>query len=91
MSVTTLAAAQRVRAALAELDAAIARAKGSREDQLDHLELLAWAGRPTTGVLAWLRRTDAHLDALRRDRLWLLGGEAAAEADRGGGGCRRGR
>ena len=89
MSVITLASPQRVRAALAELNGAIERAEGCRADQLAHLELLAWAGRRTTGVLAWLRRTDAHLDALRRDRLWLLDGEATA--DQGGGTCRPGR
>ena len=89
MSVIMLTSPQRVRAALAELDAAIERAEECRADQLVHLELLAWAGRRTTGVLAWLRRTDAHLDALRRDRLWLLDGEATA--DQGGGTCRPGR
>ena len=89
MSVITLASPQRVRAALAEIDAAIKRAEGCRADQLVHLELLAWAGRRTTSVLAWLHRTDTHLDALRRDRLWLLIGEATA--DQGGGTCRPGR
>ena len=89
MSVTTLASHQRVRTALAKLDAAIERAEGCRADQLAHLELLAWAGRRTTSVLAWLHRTDTHLDALRRDRLWLLVGEAIA--DQGGGTCRPGR
>jgi hypothetical protein len=89
MSVTTLASHQRVRTALAKLDAAIERAEGCRADQLAHLELLAWAGQRTTGVLAWLRRTDAHLDALRRDRLWLLDGEATD--DQGGGVCRSAR
>jgi hypothetical protein len=83
MSVTTLASHQRVRTALAKLDAAIERAEGCRADQLAHLELLAWAGQRTTGVLAWLRRTDAYLNALRRDRLWLLDGEATT--DQGGG------
>ena len=86
MSVITLASTPRVRAALAELDAAIERAEGCRADQLAHLELLAWAGRRTTSVLAWLHRTDTHLDALRRHRLWLLVGEATA--DHGGGTCR---
>jgi hypothetical protein len=69
MSVTTLASHQRVRTTLAKLDAAIERAEGCRADQLVHLELPAWAGRRTTSVLAWLHRTDTHLDALRRDRL----------------------
>ena len=36
-----------------------------------------------------LSRTDTHLDALRRDRLWLLDGEATV--DQGGGTCRPGR
>ena len=85
MSVTTLASHQRVRTALAKLDAAIERAEGCRADQLAHLELLAWAGQRTTGVLAWLRRTDAYLNVLRRDRLWLLDGEATT--DQGGGTC----
>jgi hypothetical protein len=89
MSVITLASPQRVRAALAELDAAIKCAERCRADQLAHLELLAWAGRRTTSVLAWLRRTDMHLDALRRDRLWLLVGEVTA--DQGGDTCRPGR
>ena len=89
MSVITLASPQRVRVALAKLDAAIERAEGCRADQLAHLELLAWAGRRTTSVLAWLRLTDTHLDALRRDRLWLLDGEATV--DQGGGTCRPGR
>jgi len=90
MSVITLASSQRVRAALAELDAAIKRAEGCRADQLVHLELLlAWAGRRTTSVLAWLHRTDTHLDALRRDRLWLLVGEPTADQE--GSTCRPGR
>ena len=89
MSITTLASHQRMRAALARLDAAIERAEGCRADQLAHLELLAWAGGRTTGVLTWLRRTDAHLDALHGDRLWLLNGEAMA--DQGGSTCRPGR
>ncbi len=89
MSVTTLASHQRVRTALAKLDAAIERAEGCRADQLAHLVLLAWAGQRTTGVLAWLRRTDAYLNVLRRDRLWLLDGEATT--DQGGGTCRPAR
>ena len=75
MSVITLDSPQRVRAALGEIDAAIERAEGCRADQLAHLKLLAWAGRRTTNVLDWLRRTDTHLDALRRHRLRLLDGE----------------
>ena len=67
----------------------LARRTSRGTSSADHLELLAWAGRPTTSLLAWLRRTDAHLDALRRDRLWLLVGEATA--DQGGGTCRPGR
>ena len=35
---------------------------------------------------AWLRRTDAHLNVLRGDRLWLLNGEATT--DQGEGPCR---
>ena len=89
MSVTTLASHQRVRAALAKPDAAIEHAEGCRADQLAHLELLARAGKRTTGVLAWLRRTEAHLDALRRDRLWLLDG--GATTGEGGNACRPGR
>jgi hypothetical protein len=89
MSVTTLASHQRVRTALAKLDAAIERAEVCRADQLAHLELLAWAGQRTTGVLTWLHRTDAYLDVLRRDRLWLLDGEATT--DQGGGTCLPGR
>ena len=86
MSFTTLASPRRVRFALREFDAAIECAEASRAEQLDHLELLAWAGRRTTGVLAWLHRTDVHLDALRWDRLWLLDGEVTA--DQGGDTCR---
>jgi hypothetical protein len=52
----------------------IERAERSQADQLAYAELLARAGKRTAGVLLWLRRTDAHLDALRRDRLWLLNG-----------------
>ena len=89
MSVIMLASPQRVRATLAKLDAAIERTEGCRAEQLAYLELLAWAGRRTTGVLAWLRRTDVHLDALRRDRLWLLDGKATA--DQSEGACRPGR
>ena len=78
MSVTTLGDPRRVRVALRELDAAIERAERSQADQLANAELLARAGGRTAGVLIWLRRTDAHLDALRRDRSWLLDGEATA-------------
>ena len=74
MSVTTLGDPRRVRVALRELDLAIERAERSQADQLAYAELLARAGRRTAGVLLRLRRTDAHLDALRRDRLWLLNG-----------------
>ena len=74
MSVTTLGDPRRVRVALRELDDAIGRAERSQADQLAYAELLARAGKRTAGVLLWLRRTDAHLDALRRDRLWLLNG-----------------
>ena len=74
MSVTTLGDPRRVRAALRELDIAIERAERSQADQLAYAELLARAGKRTAGVLLWLRRTDAHLDALRQDRLWLLDG-----------------
>ena len=74
MSVTTLGGPRRVRVALRELDLTIERAEKIQADQLAYAELLARAGRRTAGVLLWLRRTDAHLDALRRDRLWLLNG-----------------
>ena len=74
MSVTTLGDPRRVRVALRELDIAIERAERSRADQLAYAELLARAGKRTAGVLLWLRRTDAHLDVLRRDRLRLLDG-----------------
>ncbi len=72
-----------VAVALADLDAAIGRAERSRTEQLAELELLARAGKGTAGILAWLRRTNRHLGALRGERQRLLTeGDAARRDDR---------
>jgi hypothetical protein len=60
------------RRALAEIDAAIDQTATNRRQQLSTVDRLAKAGKATAGIAVWLRRTDDHLDDLRRRRHSLL-------------------
>ena len=72
------------RQALAELDAVIERAEGTRTRYLVHVEELTAAGRDATPAQAMLRQAEDHLVRLHESRAVLLSGQLPELGDEDG-------